>query len=223
MFVCLLMGTSRLFKAWWNSFTALLLFFYGGLLLSWGYYDSRFALPLFPIALLVCGVGADAFLALVPLTTRARRATLIMSCVIVTGMSTALQLREPPPPTFEAADSQQLFAWIRQCAPSARVMFVNPRVLVLRTGVSAMSSLAASDSVIDGEMNRLAITHVILGTPFPDDADESMHRYVSRHGADFRPTFRDGTYEVVERTAVHAARPATPSCAAAEKPVRPSI
>jgi hypothetical protein len=212
MFACLIVGVLRLFKAWWNSFTALVLFFYGGLLLSYWYSVSRYALPLFPIALVACGVGADALLALTPLTKRGRHATLIALCVIVTGMSTVRQLREPAPLTFEATDSQQLFDWIERCASSGHVMFVNPRVLVLRTGVPAMPPLNASDSVIAGEMNRLGITHVILGTPYADAAIESMRAYVSRHRADFRLSFRSGTYEVDERIAARGAPSTSPAC-----------
>jgi hypothetical protein len=82
-------------------------------------------------------------------------------------------------------------------------MFVRPQVLALETGIPAMTSFDAPPAVIAGELDRLCITHVVLGDfGMAGSADRAVRELVRARPDGFRLEFRNASFEVHRYTAL---------------------
>ena len=106
--------------------------------------------------------------------------------------------RRPDPPTLvDRADTQRLFARVRELrrVEPMRVMFIAPRILTLETDVPAMGNLYVRDSVLLAELHRGRITHVAVGAfGFPNVLRDSLAAAVARHPDRFRAEVADSGF-----------------------------
>lgn len=146
---------------------------YVGMLAVSPVVTGRYLWPLFPLAALCLAMGTlwvGERVLRQPLAVRVGTAALVL-IVASAGLRTALA---PPQAILaEYPGIQPLFAWIRDLGQRepVRVMFVNPRVLTLETGVPAMAVIWTQPAdVVLQEVDARRITHVVMGDPAEGEA-----------------------------------------------------
>jgi len=188
----------------WRSAAFLFTICYVGALLSTWAQSGRYLIPLQPLLLfgLVAGIQE--------LITRARsglsvptasRATLAVTGVIVL-LGTINLLREPRPRDhWSDASTVELVRYLQEAGasePDMRVMAPRPRVLGWKTGIPTTGTIdyfRTEDTMT--ELERLAITHVVVGDPnLGRDARGVMTKVRLWFPCRFETVFRNETYTV---------------------------
>jgi hypothetical protein len=108
-------------------------------------------------------------------------------------------------PMVERPDTKDLFRALVALnrEQPMRVAFVRPQVLSLETGIPAMTTFVAPPEVIAGELDRLCITHVVLGDlGLWGRADRSFRELVMVQSDRFRLEHRNPSFEVHRYTAL---------------------
>ena len=152
-----------------RSFLAAFALAYGAMLLVIPVADGRYLWPLYPLLIYGLLNGVRTIAMVTARSAVAARAPWVAFgfASVIAVLAIAMHLREPRPPgLLEQPDVQDLFTQLqaRHGRTPLRVVFVNPRVLTLETGIPAMGTFNAG-SVDAGmeELRRKRITHIVLG------------------------------------------------------------
>jgi hypothetical protein len=163
-------GVFALLKQRWRSFAVVVALVYCCMLLLSPVSDSRYTWPLLPLLGLGLFLGVTRVLQLLrPAIAEVsihRVAFAAVIAPIVLMASWQLARRPEPPSLLGRADVHDLFSFVQDSLRprGARVLFMNPRVLTLETGVPAMSTFwAPTPERTIAELERARITHVISG------------------------------------------------------------
>jgi hypothetical protein len=122
----------------------------------------------------------------------------------VLGVLTTLQAyRGPAPPSLLGnPDVQSLFSWLKseeQRSPQ-RVVFINPRVLTLVTGIPAMAPISTKSRII-AELEKHHITSVILSDlDIPGPGNNVMKELVSETPQRFTLVYQNLRFRVFRFT-----------------------
>jgi hypothetical protein len=185
--------------AWW------FLWVYGGLLVLAPFKEPRYAWPMMPfIALwLITGLQSivtwiSRFFASRPVFARAAPALLVamsLAAMVRLAMTPAPPSLQSDPPTID------LFEHLRQVTgpdgTPPRVVFVNPRVLTLLTGVSAMGVLNAANEVVLSEIEDKSISHVVVSLSMQTrPAERILRDVVATHPNRFTLVYENPRYEL---------------------------
>jgi hypothetical protein len=162
----ILIGTWVLVKRMWNSYMVVLFLTYVAMLLTAEVDSGRYVWPLFPVGVVAFAVGTTAIFEGVrrwlPRVNAPRLAVAMLACV-----AAAATLREivRPRPHFlvGSPDGEALFTYLRSSHAKApmRVVFSNPRVVTLETGVPAMGNVGRSPAGHLAAYDEKAISHLI--------------------------------------------------------------
>jgi hypothetical protein len=179
---------------------------YVAMLLLLPMQDSRYLMPLAPLAL----YGAASGIAIVVRwfarqrrrevsERRAQRAALAAIAALVAVTLTHELTRPTPAVLMESDGVRPLFARLEaaRAAEPIRALFVNPRVLTWRTGIPAMGFFLASPDTTVAELRDRRITHVVVGDVGTDELrDGAIRRAVASRPDAFRPLFTEGVFTV---------------------------
>jgi hypothetical protein len=185
---------------------------YGGMLLVAPVYDGRYLWPIFPVLVAAVATGLRHVLSrLPPLKAGAPRlATALLGTVLLAATLTASR-REPPVSLAGQAEANDVFLWFRRNTDSSRtrVVFVNPRVFTLYTGVPAMPSFGGygRDRML-AELDRRRITHFVLDLSDNTLQPSDFTAAIASIDPPWLTRYENARYRVLERpdTAVAAAR-----------------
>lgn len=149
--------------------------------------EPRYLWPFFPVIAAGQLCGAHRFVERVVLRQRvpaltSRRAALPVAFLAVAILLGALwqQWREPAPPTRLASNgATTLFAWLRaqHARTPLRVVYENPRVVTLESGVPAMGDVARSPNGHLAAYREMGITHLIVDR----DGDGDCLQRIANH------------------------------------------
>lgn len=155
--------TRRLYK----SYLAIGCIFYVLMLVIAPVGEERYMWPMYPVAACALAVGVQQLFEWLRNqywhSLPARNAAIAILAVVATA-ALVTELRRPSPETLVGSQAgEALFTWLREAQRSSpiRVVFYNPRVLTLETGVPSMGNVERSAS---GQMKVFAeqrITHLI--------------------------------------------------------------
>ncbi|MEP7343801.1 MAG: hypothetical protein ABI877_00980 [Gemmatimonadaceae bacterium] len=159
-------GLVLLARRLWRSFLAVACVVYVIMLLISPVIEARYLWPLYPVGACAFAVGLTSVLERVRRSRPAFDAPrFALACMAVVGLAaTTIECRRAPPrPLVGTPDAQQLFAWLRQTNSVApmRIVFSNPRVVTLESGVPAMGNV---ERTAPGQLLAYAerrITHLI--------------------------------------------------------------
>jgi hypothetical protein len=180
---------------------------YGLLLLVAPVREVRYLWPFYPVITAACLAGVAECLK--RLTAERRQATsLVLLTTVVCAATVTLSLTRPPARSLERSSAAaEVFDWVRRTKhrEPLRLLFENPRVLTLKTGVVAMPPVVASPGLIAQEIARLRITHAIVGAVEPADR---FNRDAMRALEPLLPGWREIWHNQVYRVYATARRPA---------------
>lgn len=165
----LVVGMVVLVRRAWRSFMVVFAAVYALMLLVAPVSDGRYFWPLYPLVSACLLQGAVTAIALVRRSTRHSRAlsTVVAASLTIMILAVSQSWRVPPAPGFsDFPDAVALADFLKDRAArgeARRVVFTNPRVLTLRTGVPAMGMVAGKPSSVARELARRGITHVAFG------------------------------------------------------------
>lgn len=200
----LLVGALRFLRMEMGSTLWWFVFAYAGMLFVSPVREGRYAWPLIPLVMfwLVSGamflldrVRSPSVRAVIP-----RYAAIVVGLI---GIGAALRLAQTPrreallddPPTIE------LFAVVQSLADTGgvvpRVVFANPRVLTLETGVAAMGLPYGEPEEVINEFDAQAITHVVVPLhTFNHRAERMLLENVTDRPARFASVFSNSRYQL---------------------------
>ena len=201
----------------WARLLPIFAVFYVGMLLVLPMQDSRYLMPLAPLAVFFAARGAALATAWISARTRRplvgeRSARIAFGTTVVIALiALATQLTRPAPIVLMDAEGvKTLFTRLADANRSApaRVAFVNPRVLTWRTGIPAMGFFEASPDSTLRELRAKRITHVVLGDLDTDPKHfKSVQAAVAARPDAFRPLFAEGAFTVYAFDSTAAPRP----------------
>jgi hypothetical protein len=171
-----LAGLWRLAPALRRSFLVPLGVAYAAMLAAVTVDEARYVWPFFPLAALALLEGCDVLLARWRVIGRARGLIVAGIPVLLSAAAIGRHLTMPAPPTLLGhPDVIAVLDEVRREAGQApaRVVFMNPRVLTLETGVPAMGFPALAPLPLLRELDRQRITLLVegdLGTAPPANA-----------------------------------------------------
>jgi hypothetical protein len=210
-------GAIGWFAREWRRLLAIFAVFYVGMLMVLPMQDSRYLMPLAPLAVFFAArgmalaatwIGARAGRPMV--AERPARIAFAVSLVVVM-IALVNQLNQPNPVVLKDADGvRTLFSRLSDAnrALPARVAFVNPRVLTWETGIPAMGFFEASPDSTLAELRAKRITHVVLGDLDTDPRHfKSMQAAVAARPDAFRRLFAEGAFTVYAFDSAAAPRP----------------
>ena len=202
--MALLAGAVLLLRRHGRSFAAAFAVAYVFMLILVPVSDGRYLWPLFPV------IGAAFLHGTVWLVRVARRgietmaaergvALAVVAPIVIAG--TVRLARIPDPPSLLGhADVQALFSQVRATArdDSLRLVFMNPRVMVLETGVRTMP-LFRTDSTSKSirVLENARITHIVIGDlGMLPHANEAMQRMVRESPARFQLVYENPSFRL---------------------------
>ena len=172
--------------------------------------ESRYLWPLWPVFAYSVVAGARVWAGWVRLSeqTTRRLAPIIGGGWILVCLLTALA--KPSPPALLADnDIKDVMEWVRNESKVApmRVVFFNPKVLALETGVPSMPWFRATPEETLEEFRRAGITHVIVGRiSVMKRETESLEAAIRTNPDAFQLVRKNGTFEFL-RVTVGESRP----------------
>ena len=191
--------------------------FYVGMLVVLPMQDSRYLMPLAPLAVFFAARGVAVVAAWIaaragrPLVPERAARIAFAASLLIAMIALATQLRQPKPIVLKDADGvRTLFARLSDAnrAAPVRVAFVNPRVLTWETGIPAMGFFAASPDSTLAEFRAKRITHVVVGDLGTDPKHfKSVQAAVVARPDAFRREFAEGVFTVYAFDSAAAPRP----------------
>jgi hypothetical protein len=217
-------GVGRFLVRWRGSFTWCFAISYGLLIVFSPVHAGRYMWPLYPLLLTAAVSGAISLLQrLVPRTKGAPASRIVFAsfALIAIASATRMVFQAPPRTLLGEPDVQTLFTWARETSAREpiRVLFMNPRVLTLETGVPAMGPVFAAPDRVLVELSDKKITHAIIGDlGLPSLAHQAVSAAVRDRPEHFEPVYENNSfrvYRVVPRrppdsTAAGPSAPRTP-------------
>lgn len=164
--------------------------------------EPRYAWPLYPLmaAWLVIGLT---WLSerLFPATLKPAAPRFVLGFVGLVSVGAAVQLMRIParPSLLGDPNTISLFDFLKATNDSSeiRVVFTNPRVLTLETGIPAMGIPNGADTAVIAELSRKRITHVVAPrTNFTRTAERNLVKIVGDHPAQFPTVFENASHDV---------------------------
>jgi hypothetical protein len=189
-----------------TSLLAMFALCYVGMLLVLPMQDTRYLMPLAPLAIYLAALGT----AIVMRWTAARvhrdlsvsvtrRAALAVT-VAIAAASLGQELTRPAPTALmDAPGVRPLFDRLRAARDTTpvRALFMNPRVLTWETGIPAMGFFLADADTTLAELRARRITHVVVGDVDTDGLRaQSVQAAVARRPDAFRRVFAEGRFTV---------------------------
>ena len=164
-----------------RSFLMLTCVVYVAMLLASPVADTRYVWPLFPVGACALALGLTRVLEWAASRRPAFPSAVTARALTVAVLAAALytDLRRPRPASLVGRpDTEALFAWLRETSRSSpmRVVFTNPRVLTLETGVPAMGNVMRSAPGHVLAYDERGITHVIAE---PDPRSDCLQRFAN--------------------------------------------
>jgi hypothetical protein len=192
-------GAVDLVRRDWRAPLLWMALWYGMLLLLAPVAVPRYWWPLYPLIayLPLAGLRVVAGRTFVPRTAEHIAAS--MGAVLVLAAALSIVRRPAPRMLLNEPDVQALFTALRgeATARPIRVMFVNPRVLTLETGIAAMPFIRGPSDRVVGQLRRHAISHVVagdLGTA--PAAQDTLVTAITRQPNAFHQTYRNASFTV---------------------------
>ena len=189
-----------------TSLLALFALCYVGMLLVLPMQDTRYLMPLAPLAIYLAALGLAVIVRwvaarmhrdLTPLVAR-RAALAVIVAIAVAALGQEL-VRPAPPALMDAPGVRPLFARLsatRDTMP-VRALFMNPRVLTWETGIPAMGFFLADPDTTLAEFRARRITHVVVGDLDTDGLRaRSIQSAVEKRPDAFRRVFAEGPFTV---------------------------
>jgi hypothetical protein len=195
-------GLARFLVRWRGSFTWCFAIAYGLLIVFSPVHAGRYMWPLYPLLLTAAVTGAISVLQRVVPRWKGERATRIVFAsfaLIALASMTRMALQSPPRTLLGEPDVQTLFTWARETSAREpiRVVFMNPRVLTLETGVPAMGPVFAAPDRVLVELSDKKITHAIIGDlGQPSLAHQAVAGAVRERPDQFEPVYQNGSFRV---------------------------
>ena len=160
--------------------------------------------PLYPVAASALAVGITQVLELLrrywPSLPTKGVAVAILAVVATSALGTELT-RARPDTLVGAPDGEALFTWLREAQRTTpvRVVFFNPRVVTLETGVPSMGNVERSAR---GQMRAFAeegITHLICPLAAPEDRPQEIANTLPRRYPDkFALVYQNSGFQVYQ-------------------------
>jgi hypothetical protein len=197
----LLIGAWHFLRTMLRTCLGSFVLFYGTLLVLSPLAESRYAWPLVPLMTAWICAGVLWLIGRLPSGSRATvvRATAAVAVVLVTSAAMRLALRPTRYSLTGDPDTEALFQWVSATSDTAqmRVVFTNPRVLTLDTGVPAMGIPFGSPEEIIAEFQQKRITHVVVPLRHATiRVERALARIVADRPSQFAPAFANGTHDV---------------------------
>ena len=201
----------------WARLLPIFAVFYIGMLVVLPMQDSRYLMPLAPLAVFFAARGTAIIAAWI--AARAGRRIVdeqagriaFAASLVITMIALATQLNQPKPVVLkEAQGVTTLFSKLSDAnrAAPARVAFVNPRVLTWETGIPAMGFFEASPDSTLAEFRAKRITHVVIGDLNTDPKHfRSVQAAVAARPDAYRRLFAEGVFTVYAFDSTAAPRP----------------
>jgi hypothetical protein len=191
--------------------------FYLGMLFVLPVQDTRYLMPLAPLALCAAVMGTAIAARWVAqrlhrtLSADASQRVALVAAVAISVMTLVRQATLPPPTIlFDAPGVRPVFAFLRgeRSTTPVRAVFMNPRVLTWETGVPAMGFFLADPDTTLAEFRAKRITHVVVGDLDTDPLRApSIERAVTTRPDAFRRVFAEGVFTVYAFDSTRAPRP----------------
>jgi hypothetical protein len=162
----ILVGAVLLVKRLWRSYMMLMGATYVVMLLTAEVDSARYVWPLFPIGVAAFALGASAVAARVRDKVPAV-GPLRLAAGLLAAVASAATVREMvrPRPNFlvGSPDGEALFDFLRSrhAEEPTRVVFSNPRVIALETGVPAMGNVGRSPAGHLAAYDQMEMTHFV--------------------------------------------------------------
>ena len=190
----------------WRRLLTIFAVFYIGMLVVLPMRDSRYLMPLAPLAVFFAARGMSIVATWIAARAgramtveRSARVALAASLVIVM-IALATQLNQRKPIVLKDAEGvTTLLSRLSDANRTApvRVAFVNPRVLTWETGIPAMGFFEASPDSTVAEFRAKRITHLVLGDLDTDPKHfRSVQAAVAARPDAFRRLFAEGAFTV---------------------------
>lgn len=120
--------------------------------------------------------------------------------------SIAMVVSSPAPGSFASRpETVALFGELRQrnARQPIRVAFIRPRWLALRTGIAASPLWNAAPATVEPELQRLCLTHVVLGTMgMSQPSDSTLRQAMALAPAHFEREYGNEAFELYRYTAL---------------------
>lgn len=183
-----------------RSFLCAFCVVYGAVLLVSPVKEPRYVWPFYPLMVVFFVEGLVWVLGRVGSAARARL-TATGAAVLICLVGTAKTARQPFYGGYEDdPDTQVLWQYLatRHGEP-IRLVFENPRVLTMHSGLPAMASANTAVPLVLRELARREITHVVLGQVGPESGNQKqLQRAVADHASNFAEEYRNGRYRVLK-------------------------
>jgi hypothetical protein len=177
-----------------------------GMLAVVPFRDTRYLMPIAPLAVYSAGVGIATVIAglarltrrLLPVGRAQNLALALVAMIVVASLVRALG-QTAPPVLGDVAGVRSVFARLEaaNATAPARVVFMNPRALTWHTGVPAMGFVLAVPDTTLAEFRARRITHVVVGDVDTDPKTAtSIAAAVAARPAAFRRLFADGPFTI---------------------------
>lgn len=160
---------------------------------------SRYAWPLLPIVAFALVAGLQSLLSRGARRWSSPRPVALVTAgivLLICAGATARLAAEPAPPSFQTdPSSREVFAFFAGLPAGTRVLFPNPRVLTLQTGVPAMGTPYGTSGEIVTELIEKGITHVAV----PSNAkgpERGLVRAIGLYPMHFSILYRNAGYRV---------------------------
>lgn len=164
--------------------------------------ESRYAWPLLP--LLTVGICAGVMWILGQLRATgvglmARRVAVMGGAALLIGATVQLLLRPARYSLTDDPDTIALFHWLQATRDTSdvRVVFTNPRVLTLETGVPSMGIPYGTPDEVVAELTKKQITHVVVPRKhLTRRAEYLLGEVAAERSGHFVPVFSNATHDV---------------------------
>ena len=175
---------------------------YLGLLLVSPVREPRYAWALYPIVAAWIATGL-AWLGerITPARLKPTVPAMVLTFVALVSTGAAIQLIRAPerPSLLGDPNTVSLFEWLGAASDTSevRVVFTNPRVLTLETGIPAMGIPSGVDSAVVAEFARGRITHVVVPrVNITRQSERNLGRLVDERPAQFPTVFTNPSHDV---------------------------
>ena len=198
----MLVGGVLFLRRQYRSVLACFILTYVAVLLLSPVREPRYAWPLIPLTMVLIAQGLSWMgMRYLPMNLKPATPRFILVLTAVVTTAAAVQLARKPPRFSLSGDPDTiaLFDWVRATADTSkmRVVFTNPRVLTLETGVPSMGIPFGDENAVIAELDRQRITHVVVPRQHLTRlAERNLSHFVSERSAQFPEAFANASHDV---------------------------
>jgi hypothetical protein len=181
-----------------TRFAVLFALVYAALLIIAPVHNTRYMWPLFPFFVFGLLNGVTILVrSILKLPMRARTVTVAFAVLLALGASRAVIAQPAPGDLLALPDVAEITTFMRNAADQhARASFFKPRSLAWATGIPTVGPLGGRSECGLEEMDRLRITHVIVGGIGRREAYGPLRRMVDARPDRFTLLLRNPTFSV---------------------------